>query len=465
MDERKQQGESALLVIRLGSLCVLGWQSLIVGLCTGVVVSGFRVMHVFSFMWLLRILDQFRHTWWVPLIWGVALCGLAYVLGLLRQVVPLISGSGIPQTELTLKGNLPVAPQMWPRVLLAKFTGSWLALLGGLSLGREGPCIQMGGAIGAIASDLWGQKQEKDNVHLIRGAAAGLAAAFGAPLAGILFAFEEMKCRITPLTLFSTVLGAFSAQWVAVNWFGLGRLFPFQAFKPPSFAESWTLVAFGIMIGFLGVGYTIGLLWIRDAEARQTLLPDAWRILPSVLVSGILFFTFPLVLGGGDSLVAALATRHFSLTLLITLLALKFGFSLYSYIGGVPGGLLMPLVCLGALWGHLFGRLLANASFIAPEAADSFIIFGMVGYFAAIVRAPLTGIALMLEMSGAWSCFPGALLVSLVANITADKLRCPPVYDSLKERIVVPQSSPTFGNDPRQTGALPGTKNVKKGKI
>lgn len=461
MNDMNQLGRSAPSVTRPESLFASGWRGLVVGLCTGGVVACFRVMHDSSFVWLLRFLDQFRHTWWIPLLWGVGLCGLAYFLGRLRQAVPLISGSGIPQTELTLKGNLPVAPQMWPRILLAKFTGSWLALLGGLSLGREGPCIQMGGAIGAIASNLWGQKQEKDNVHLIGGAAAGLAAAFGAPLAGILFAFEEMKCRITRFTLISTVLGAISAQWVAAKLFGLGRLFPFHAFKPPSLTESWTLLVFGVMIGFLGVGYNIGLLWIRDAEARQTLLPDAWRILPSLLVSGMLFFTFPLVLGGGDNLVVDLGTRHFPFILLILLLALKFGFSLYSYIGGVPGGLLMPLVCLGALWGHLFGRLLADASLILPEAADSFIIFGMAGYFAAIVRAPLTGIALVLEMSGAWACLPGTLLVGLLANLTADKLHCPPVYDSLKERIVVPESSPPFEDTPSQADVTSASQRAR----
>ena len=124
---------------------------------------------------------------------------------------------------------------------------------------------------------------------------------------------------------------------------------------------------------------------------------------------------------------------------LAVLLVLKYLFAQYSTVAAIPGGLLMPILCLGALWGRAWAELpvaaLAAHGLSAPDAAQSYVLFGMAGYFAATVRAPLTGIMLVMEMSGAYACLPGSLLAGLVACRVANALRCPPVYDSLKARI------------------------------
>lgn len=410
------------------------------GLGAGAVVGCFRISHDGAFAVLTKWLGAAtgEYLWRIPL-WFAVLCALAWIIGRLVRAEPLIPGSGIPQTELVLAGRLNVPPPVWPRLLLAKFAGSWLAVTAGLSLGREGPCIQMGGAVGAMLSQLWGKSRLQRSPAVLAGAAAGMAAAFGAPVAGFLLAFEEMKAPRDAAHLTAALVAAFTAGAVIEYGFGLGRLFPFEHFRSPALNEVWALLILGPALGVMGVLYNKSLLWLKDREARQTLLPQTWRLLPPLLAAGVLVFVCPQVLGGGDGLASSLAVPHRSVQILLLLFLLKFAFSLYSYTGNAPGGLLMPLVCLGALLGCLAGQGLVGAGLAG--SAEGYIVLGMAGYFAAIVRAPLTGTALVVEMSGAYTCLPMALAVALLASYTATRLHCPPVYDSLKARVTLPPAA------------------------
>lgn len=451
------------LMRALGRVAAHGAEGVLIGLGVGVVVGCFRRTHDSVSALLLPWLGTARvHPWIVPA-WFAVLVVLAWVLGRLVKAAPLIPGSGIPQTELVLSGDLPVPPSTWPKVLAAKFAGGWLAITAGLSLGREGPCIQMGGALGAMVAliaRMRGGARQRNNPAIIAGAAAGLAAAFGSPTAGMLFAFEEMKSPGSAVNIVAATASAYTAEAVIEHVFGLGRLFPFAHFQPPALAEAWTLLPLGLLLGALGVVYNRCLLWMKDREARQTLLPQSLRALPPLLAAGALAFLYPQALGGGDGLIVRLGQESYTFQALLLLAGLKFLFSLYSYTGATPGGLLMPLICIGAIFGHMAGQALAAWGLVPPEAAHSYIIFAMAGYFAAIVRAPLTGIALVTEMSGANTCLPGALAVAFLANITATALRCPPVYDSLKARIPLPRRPGEPGFSPGEAASPAKTDGV-----
>ena len=176
-------------------LPMLAMRGLATGLCAGCVVGLLRLSHDRAAARVALWLEEWREVWWTVPIWFGVLVALAVILRRIVREEPLISGSGIPQTELALAGRLSFT---WWRVLLAKFLGSWLALFGGLALGREGPSIQMGGAVGAGFHALWRPAAPHaltGSPYVVAGAVAGLAAAFGAPAAGVLFAFEEMKSR------------------------------------------------------------------------------------------------------------------------------------------------------------------------------------------------------------------------------------------------------------------------------
>ena len=392
-------------------LPMLAMRGLAVGLCAGCVVGLLRLSHDRAAARVALWLEGWREVWWTMPIWFGVLAALAVILRRIVREEPLISGSGIPQTELALAGRLSFT---WWRVLSAKFLGSWLALFCGLALGREGPSIQMGGAV------------------------AGLAAAFGAPAAGVLFAFEEMKSRRDASLLVAACAAALGAHLMIRIVFGMGRILPFAGFEAPPLSSFWIVALEGAVFGVLGVGYNKTLLWLHDREAGQTLIPDRWRALPPLLLAGCLALFAPLLIGGGEGLIIFVGEHDVALKTLILLLAFKYLFAQYSTVAAIPGGLLMPILCLGALWGRLWADLPVSALAahgLASGSAQPYVLFGMVSYFAATVRAPLTGVVLVTEMSGTYTCLPGSLLAGLIACKVASLLRCPPVYDSLKERI------------------------------
>lgn len=428
----------------LSSLPVTAARGLAVGLCAGGVVGLLRLSHERAASRLSLWLDGWREAPWIVPVWFLVLVALALIIRRTVREAPLIGGSGIPQTELALDGRLFFN---WRRVLLLKFLGSWLALFGGLALGREGPSIQMGGAVGAGFHTFWNPSETEGKAYfaaspyLAGGAVAGLAAAFGAPVAGVLFAFEEMKCRRTLPLFVASCAAALGSHLMVRHVLGIGRILPFADFAAPDLSSCWIVALEGVVLGVLGVGYNRTLIRLHDAEARQT-LPDRWRALPPLLCAGVLALFAPQILGGGENLIVSVGERGAALGTLALLLVLKYLFAQYSTVAAIPGGLLMPILCLGALLGRLWAELpaaaLAAHGLSAFDAAQSYVLSGMVAFFAATVRAPLTGAMLVTEMSGAYACLPGSLLAGLVACRVANALRCPPVYDSLKARIRLP---------------------------
>lgn len=427
------------------------YHGIILGLACGVVVGSFRLTHDRTFA---VLLDWFAGPgWWRVPVWFVALGGVALIIGRLVTTMELLPGSGIPQVELALRGKLTIPDQAWPAMVVYKFSGSWLAIVAGLSLGREGPCIMIGSALGAIFARWWGQREVVGSSYILGGAAAGLAAAFGAPLAGVLFVFEEVKAKRTAEHLIFALGASFSAQLVTGYGFGLGQLFPFDAFLSPDLAQYWTLAICAPFLGLLAIVYTRGLLWFKDHEAKLLPLPMRYRTLPALMVAGVLAFTLPQILGGGDGLLREIGASTGALRTLALLFVLKLCFSIISYSGNVPGGLLMPLLCIGGLSGKCLALGLVSLNLLDPAAVPAFVVFGMAGYFAAVVGAPLTGIALVLEMTGAIYCLPGTALVALVAHVLTRWSGCPPVYDALKERLL---------RDDNLHALLPGGEQAQK---
>lgn len=450
-------------LFRLGNWLLLAGEGAVIGAGTGVVAGAFRLALDYAFPLLLNLFASAREHWWVPALWGLVLVVAARLLGGLVRAVPLISGSGIPQTELVVRGKLHLSRMDWLRVLLAKFGGCILSSLSGLSLGRGGPCIQMGAAVASLTGALWEHISFAGHARIAAGAAAGLSAAFGAPLAGLLFVFEEMKSRFTRGGFALTLTAAFSAQAVVSLVFGFGLVFPFQDFQEPDWSRLWTVFLFGVLLGGLGALYNRALLRVKDSEARCSPLPQRWRILPALALAWALAFLCPLALSGGDHLVRCLGagTGKLALPLLLGLCLTKTLFSLISNTGNAPGGILMPILSIGAALGAVAARILLEADLVPAETAGSFVIFGMIGFFSAVLRAPLTGMALGLEMTGASACLPGALAVGLVANYTAAALKCPSVCDSLRAAIVVSRPRPASAAASQQNQSQ-GHKTVEK---
>lgn len=350
----------------------------------------------------------------------------------------MISGSGIPQVEGEVTGKLT---QNWKRVLPAKFFGGFLCLLGGLSLGREGPSIQLGAMAGKGVSQILDRGKTEERYLMTCGASAGLAAAFHAPLAGVIFAVEEIHKGFSVSILISVMTASVTADFIASSLIGLEPVFQFELEHSLPQNYYWLLIVLGIIVGAAGVFYNWAMLKAQDLYKKPKCLNETGRILIAFLTAGVLGFVMPAVLGSGHNLIEALTDGEMVLKMAITALIVKFLFSAASFGSGAPGGIFFPLLILGAVIGGIFAMAGVNFFGLPEMYINNFVLLAMAGFFTAIVRAPITGIILLFEMSGSVSQMLSLSIVSVTAYIAATLLHSDPIYESLLERILQKQKN------------------------
>ena len=361
-------------------------------------------------------------------LWFAALAAMAAVVAFLLKKQPLTGGSGIPQVEKELRGEVH---SNWLPVLAAKFAGGFLSLLGGLSLGREGPSIQLGAMAGKGVSRLLRREGEESRLLLSCGAGAGLAAAFHAPAAGVLFCLEELFGSFSPKLLLPLLAAVFSADLVSSCVFGVQPVFQFAPSAELTPALYALVLPLGILLGVLGAFYNAATVRGVSLLQKKSGLPVFVRVLLPFLPAGVLALVCPVLLGSGHEIVESAAAGAWAAWALALLLLGKFLFSLLSFTSGAPGGIFFPLLVLGALIGCLYGLGAVHLFGLDPGLVPVFLLLGMAGNFAAIVRAPFTGAVLLFEMTGSMPCLLPLLAVSWAACLTANALRSTPIYDSL----------------------------------
>lgn len=361
----------------------------------------------------------------------VALCliVIAGAITWLLKFEPDISGSGIPQIEGELKG---LEDQNWSRVLFAKFIGCILAIGGGLALGREGPSIQLGGMIGKGAARKKHALLTEERMLMSCGAGAGLSAAFGAPLAGVLFTLEELHKNFSGEVLISAMASCAVSDYIAVRIVGLAPVFNFEVEHRIPLRLYWSILLLGIVLGVAGFIYNQTLDKMQNffAGFNSNFLSLAFMMMISLL----LMYAYPTVLGSGNELVSEISKGKFTLGALSIMLIAKFAFSAGSFGTGTPGGIFLPLLVIGSIIGGFYSTILTEAFGISPEYLKSFVIIAMAGFFSAIVRAPITGVILITEMTGNFATLLSLVTASLVAYVVADLLGGEPVYDQLLNR-------------------------------
>ena len=408
-------------------------EGLCVGLVGGFVVLLYRVALNFAGNWLLKSLSYIKGNPLRCAVWFLVLAGLAWIVGRLVKWEPMISGSGIPQVEGEVAGRLS---QNWKRVLPAKFAGGFLCMLGGLSLGREGPSIQLGAMAGQGISRALGRSKREERFLMTCGASAGLSAAFHAPLAGMMFAVEEIHKEFSIPILLPVMTASVTADYIASHILGLDPVFRFQITEYLPQNYYWMLILLGILVGISGVFYNWGMLKAQILYRKLPFLKETGRLLIAFLTAGVLGLVMPSVLGSGSGLIVSLTKGEMVLGMVVLTLVVKFLFSAVSFGSGAPGGIFFPLLILGALLGAVFAMTGAEFFGLDPVYINNFVLLGMTGFFTAIVRAPLTGIILLFEMSGSISQMLSLSIVSVTAYIVATLMRSEPIYDSLLKRIL-----------------------------
>jgi chloride channel protein, CIC family len=405
--------------------------SLLVGAAVGLVSASFKFLLIEA--------DRFRSVFFlwahahavVGFALAVAICAAAAASAawLVRRFSPYASGSGIPHVENVLHGNAPPSP---PGLILVKFFGGLLAIGSGLALGREGPSVQMGASIANISGEFLGLQWKLRRVLIASGAGAGLAAAFNAPVAGAIFVLEELV-REFELHIAIAALGASAtAIWVSQSILGPAPEFHVEelAFADPLTSPLYFL--FGAFAGAAAVLYSRAILGaLSFARKIDSFAPGLTAALVGAVIGAIGWFA-PQLVGGGDAITQKLLWSAQFLPTLGLVFCLRFVIGPASYATGTPGGIFAPMMVLGAQLGMIFGevsKFAFSGLFIQPVA---FAVVGMAAFFTAVVRAPLTGIALVTEMTSDATLLLPMLASCFCAMIAPTLAGEAPIYDSLR---------------------------------
>lgn len=368
------------------------------------------------------------HLIWLPA-WAALLALLALAVRAIVRAEPLVKGSGIPQIKGVLLRQIDMN---WWKVLAAKFTGGLLCMFAGFSLGREGPSIQLGGAAGQGVCRLFRRPETEEKYLITGGASAGLAAAFNAPLSGVIFSLEEVHGHFSPAVLLTAMISAIVSDLLSKLFFGGNAVLGFR--QLPVLPMQWQgyLLVLGALLGAGGALFNLTILKTQDAYTK---IPEKYRLFIPFAVCIAVGLLLPAALGGGNTLIVSLSGSRVALGMLAILLAVRLAFTMVCFGSGAPGGIFLPLLTVGALIGAVFGRLLGFAGLDATYET-TFVALAMAGYFAAVVRAPVTGIILVTEMTGSFSHLLSLSIVVISAYLMAELLRSKPIYESLLVRLL-----------------------------
>lgn len=407
--------------------------ALVAGLLAGALGGSFRLV--------LRAADAARTALLVAA-HGRGIAGAAAVVALaaiatglavwmVRRFEPAGAGSGIPNVEAALRGDHPPARA---RVIPVKFVGGTLAIGAGLALGREGPTVQMGATVGHLVGRLLRLPLPDARTLLAAGGAAGLATAFNAPLAGLAFVIEELRHRVDAPTVVTTLGTSVAAIAVSRLLLGSAPDFSVLPLAPLGLRSIPVLLVLGVVAGVLGVAHNRLLLATMRAFDRTR---DWAAGTPGLAVGaavGVLAWFAPDLVGGGDVLAQRMIDGKAVLELLPVFFLARLLLGAISYACGPPGGLFAPMLALGAQLGLFVG--LAGARWLPALVTEppAYAIVGMTALFTAIVRAPLTGIVLLIEMTGSLTLVLPMVAVAFAAHATATLLGDEPIYEALGRR-------------------------------
>lgn len=348
----------------------------------------------------------------------------------LGRFEPDAGGSGIPHMKAVLEGHADARPG---RLILVKFVGAAAAIGAGLALGREGPTVQMTGAASIAIGDATGSASRERRALVAAGAGAGLAAAFNAPLAGVTFVLEELQRDFQPIVFSAALLAAAVATVVSRLVGGQAPVFHIPAIAAPSLTALPLFLAVGVLGGFLGVAFNRTLLGL-GARLGGLRRKRPWAVaLAAGLCAGVGFLVSPLVLGGGHGLTEAAVEGRIALGAAIAILLARFLFVHVSYATGVPGGIFAPLLSLGALLGVVAHGAAQWAGW-SPATLAACGVAGMCSLFSGVVRAPLTGVILIGEMTGSYDLLLPLLVAAFAAYAVAEFMGELPIYEALLQR-------------------------------
>lgn len=404
-----------------------------IGLFSGLAVVCFRLAIDWSRIALLGPVLQ-PHN--LRLIIAPVLVSLLLAV-LVIHVFPGARGSGVNQTKSALyifNGFIPF------KTAVGKFLTAALAIGAGHSLGPEDPSLQIGASLASALGRRMNLSRERLRLLAPVGAAAGLAAAFNAPISAVLFVIEEVIGRWSAGILGSVVLSAISSV-VVVRWF-LGAQ---PLFRIPSItlARPWELLAYallGLIGGIASVIFAKGITYFRPRFRALPRWTQYFQPAAAGLLIGLIgYFGAPQVMGAGYEFMDQAMHDQFTWQMLAVLAGLKIVATTFSFTTGTPGGMFAPTLFIGAMLGgavggavgdlerHLWGVHLAGST-------GTYALVGMGVLFAGFLRAPMTSVFMVLEVSGEYSIIVPVIVANTVAYVLSRSLQPVPIFDLLSRQ-------------------------------
>jgi CIC family chloride channel protein len=397
--------------------------SIFIGIISGLLVVSFRM----AIEWLsILLLGSSPNPHQPRLLFIPAAAGLVIAI-LTRYVFPNVRGSGINQTKAALYINNGYISF---RTVIGKFLLSALAIGSGHSLGPEDPSLQIGAGVASLISRRFGMSKEKLRIFAPIGAAAGLAAAFNAPISAILFVIEEVIGQWSAAVLGSIVLSAISSVVVARSFWGAQPMFRIPVVDLRDSRELLAYAALGVFGGFASLLFAKSLSYLRpklrsQPQWSQLLQPAA----AGLLVGAIGYFGLTQVMGAGYEAIDQAMHSQFAWRMLLVLALFKIVATTLSFSSGTPGGMFAPTLFIGAMLGAAVGTFEKIYFPHLTGTIGSYALVGMGVLFAAFLRAPLTSVFMVLEVSGNYSIVLPVILANTIAYLISRLLQPVPILE------------------------------------
>jgi CIC family chloride channel protein len=399
--------------------------SIFIGVYSGLAVVCFRV----AIDWTrILLLGPSPEPGGLRLILAPSITGLI-VAFLVMKVFPAVRGSGVNQTKSALyiyNGYIPF------RTAVGKFICSTLAIGSGQSLGPEDPSLQIGATMASALGRRLRLSREKVRLIAPVGAAAGLAAAFNAPISAVLFVIEEVIGRWSAAILGSVVLSAVSSVVVARFFLGSQPLFRIPTVSLISTEELLAYTVLGLVGGFASFIFSRLVGWLR--RQLKALPRSTQYFQPAIagLIIGLIgYIGFPQVMGAGYEYMDQAMHSQFTIETLLILAALKIIATTLSFTSGTPGGMFAPTLFIGAMLGAAAGGVEHSLVPNLTGSVGTYALVGMGVLFAAFLRAPLTSVFMVLEVSGNYSIILPVIVANTIAYLLSRSLQPTPIFEIL----------------------------------
>lgn len=398
-------------------------KGILVGAGAGVVVSAFRMTIDVILTAMPGLYDYLKENPLWLIAWILFIFLIAFLVIVLVRDEPHIQGNGVAELKGQLQGSLKLN---WFSILWRKFLASSLVLGLGVPVGQEGPSIQIGGVVGLGLNKFLKGNKSQEEIFISSGAAAGLAAAFNAPLSAFVLVLEEIHHRFSNVLILSVFSASITASFVAFNIFGAEPAIGLGATGFYPIENYLYLIGLGALVGVGGWLFQKGVFSITPRFFRSLPIPHYLHgFIPFILLilTGLFWSE---MLGGGTQVIMDVASSRFTTISLLTVLVVRFLAFQLGNGSGIPGGSLVPSLAFGALLGAIYGNTALELTGLEDQFVRNFVIYGMGGFFTATTKAPVTAIVLITELTGSMNQMMPISIVCLTAYVISDLLKMQP---------------------------------------